>query len=108
MIMLLALLGVPPTVGFVGKALVFMSLSFGSLWWLALVMIVATGISTGYYLRITALMFMKEPNGEFSLSLSGAEKLLIMLITIGVVLLGAVPIILWSFVSASAENLFMR
>ena len=108
MIMLLALLGVPPTVGFVGKALVFMSLSFGSLWWLAFVMIVATGISTGYYLRITALMFMKEPTGEFSLSISGTEKVLIMLITISIVLLGAVPIILWSFVSASAENLFMR
>ncbi|RMH07660.1 MAG: NADH-quinone oxidoreductase subunit N, partial [Aquificota bacterium] len=44
MLMLFALLGVPPTVGFVAKALVFMSLSFAELWWLAFVMIVATGI----------------------------------------------------------------
>ncbi|MEN3028498.1 MAG: NADH-quinone oxidoreductase subunit N [Aquificaceae bacterium] len=108
MVLLLALLGIPPTVGFVGKALIFMALSFEGLWWLALVMIVATGISTGYYLRITALMFMKEQNSYFSPSVSAGEKLLIILITLGVVLLGATPIILWKFVSLSAENLFVR
>jgi NADH-quinone oxidoreductase subunit N len=108
MLMLLALLGVPPTVGFVGKALVFMSLSSGSLWWLAFVMIVATGISTGYYLRITALMFMRNPSTNLQLALTGWEKALIALLTVGLVLLGAVPIILWGFISPSAENLFVR
>ncbi|MCX7990079.1 MAG: NADH-quinone oxidoreductase subunit N [Aquificaceae bacterium] len=108
MVLLLALLGIPPTVGFVGKALVFMALSFEGLWWLALVMVVATGISTGYYLRITALMFMKEQNGSFNPSTSASERLLMVLITLGVVLLGATPIILWKFVSLSAENLFAR
>ena len=108
MVMLLALLGVPPTVGFVGKALVFMSLSFERLWWLALVMIIATGISTGYYLRITVLMFMKEQTNSLNLSVSPVEKFLILLFSLALVLLGAVPIILWSFVSPSAENLFMR
>lgn len=108
MVMLLALLGIPPTVGFVGKALVFMSLSFERLWWLALVMIIATGISTGYYLRITVLMFMKEQTNSLNLSVSQVEKFLILLFSLALVLLGAVPIILWSFVSPSAENLFMR
>ncbi|MCX8164426.1 MAG: NADH-quinone oxidoreductase subunit N [Aquificaceae bacterium] len=108
MVILLALLGIPPTVGFVGKALVFMALSFEGLWWLAFIMIIATGISTGYYLRITALMFMKEPNHTFDLSISGGERALLLLITFGIVLLGAVPIILWNFVSLSAENLFVR
>lgn len=108
MVMLLALLGIPPTVGFVGKALVFMSLSFERLWWLALVMIIATGISTGYYLRITALMFMKEQVNSLNLSVSQVEKFLILLFSLALVLLGAVPIILWNFVSPSAENLFMR
>lgn len=108
MLMLLALLGVPPTVGFVGKALVFMALSFGKLWWLAFIMILSTGISTGYYLRITALMFMKEANGIYKYSFSNMEKLMIILITILIVLLGAVPIILWNYVSPSAENLFLR
>ncbi|MFN7065654.1 MAG: NADH-quinone oxidoreductase subunit N [Aquificaceae bacterium] len=108
MLMLFALLGIPPTVGFVGKALVFMALSFGELWWLALVMIIAVGISTGYYLRITALMFMREPSTDLALSISKGERFIILLITIAVVLLGALPIILWSFVSPSAENLFAR
>ncbi|MDW8096031.1 MAG: NADH-quinone oxidoreductase subunit N [Aquificaceae bacterium] len=108
MVILLALLGVPPTVGFVGKALVFMALSFEGLWWLAFIMIAATGISTGYYLRITALMFMKEVNGGLGLNASGLERSLLILIAVGVVLLGAVPIILWNFVSLSADNLFVR
>ncbi|RMH79521.1 MAG: NADH-quinone oxidoreductase subunit N [Acidobacteria bacterium] len=108
MVMLLALLGVPPTVGFVGKALIFMSLSYERLWWLAFVMIVATGISTGYYLRITALMFMKGSSKEIGLKVSNVEKGLIMLLTLLLAILGAVPIILWSLVSTSAENLFMR
>jgi len=47
-----ALLGIPPTVGFVGKTLVFMALSFDGLWWLAFVMILSTAISTGYYVRL--------------------------------------------------------
>jgi len=59
MIYMFALLGVPPTVGFVGKTLVFMALSFGKLWWLAFIMIVSTAISTGYYIRLVVLMFMK-------------------------------------------------
>lgn len=108
MVMLLALLGVPPTVGFVAKALVFMSLSFVELWWLAFVMIVATGISTGYYLRITALMFMKEPNRPHRLEVGVGEKMAIVVLALALVLLGAIPIILWSFVSPSAENLFAR
>ncbi|MFN3976781.1 MAG: NADH-quinone oxidoreductase subunit N [Aquificaceae bacterium] len=108
MLMLLALLGVPPTVGFVGKALVFMALSFGKLWWLAFVMILATGISTGYYLRLTALMFMRDSKERLNLNLSKVEVFTILLVAIAVVLLGALPIILWSFVSPSAENLFMR
>ncbi|MDQ7082003.1 MAG: NADH-quinone oxidoreductase subunit N [Aquificota bacterium] len=60
MVYMFALLGVPPTVGFVGKALVFMALSFDRLWWLAFVMILSTAISTGYYVRLVVLMFMKE------------------------------------------------
>ncbi|MCS7262905.1 MAG: NADH-quinone oxidoreductase subunit N, partial [Aquificaceae bacterium] len=103
MVLLLALLGVPPTVGFVGKALVFMALSFEELWWLAFAMIVATGISTGYYLKITALMFMEERREAFVPAPSTGEKVLLLLITAGVVLLGAVPIILWNLVSLSAS-----
>ncbi len=108
MLILFALLGVPPTVGFVGKALVFMALSFGKLWWLAFVMIVATGISTGYYLRIIALMFMRDSKERLNLNLSKGEVFTILSIVIAVVLLGALPIILWSFVSPSAETLFAR
>lgn len=108
MLVLLALLGVPPTVGFVGKALVFLSLSYEKLWWVAFVMIVATGISTGYYLRLIALMFMKEPVKDVEFQITPVEKVLLVFLSVLVVLLGAVPIFLWSLVSPSAEILFKR
>ncbi|WP_340695459.1 NADH-quinone oxidoreductase subunit N [Hydrogenobacter thermophilus] len=108
MIFMFSLLGVPPTVGFVGKALVFMALSFDKLWWLAFVMILATGISTGYYVRLVVLTFMKEGNRSIHVKSSFAERLVLLILTLSVVFLGAVPIIIWSFASQSADMLFKR
>jgi NADH-quinone oxidoreductase subunit N len=109
MVYMFALLGLPPTVGFVGKALVFMSLSFDRLWWLALIMIISTGISTGYYVRLVVLMYMKEKDKEVSLPSKGRfETLSLLALTLATVVLGMFPAIVWEFISSSAEALFMR
>ncbi|QWK20150.1 MAG: NADH-quinone oxidoreductase subunit N [Hydrogenobacter thermophilus] len=108
MIFMFSLLGVPPTVGFVSKALIFTTLSFDRLWWLAFIMILATGISTGYYVRLVVLTFMKENSKPFQVKSSLAERIVLIVLTLSVVFLGAVPIIIWSFVSPSAEMLFKR
>ena len=108
MLLLLALLGVPPTVGFVAKALVFLSLVYKSLWWLAIVMVIATGISTGYYLRLVAVMFMRKSERDVEISMGMSEALVIGLLSVSVVLLGLLPMFLWDIVSPSAELLFRR
>ncbi len=105
---LLALLGVPPTVGFVAKALVFMALSFKELWLLAFTMIIATGISTGYYLRLVAVMFMRNREGHVQVELSRGESLMLALLSAAVLLLGTLPMIIWDVVSPSTEVLFRR
>ncbi|WP_448588505.1 NADH-quinone oxidoreductase subunit N [Thermocrinis sp.] len=105
---LFSLLGVPPTVGFVIKALVFMSLSFENLWWVAILMILSVGISTGYYLRLVVLMYMKEAEKRVSLQLTGFEKLSMAVLAVSLVLLGILPMILWDYISPTSDLLFRR
>ena len=109
MVFLLALLGVPPTVGFFGKTLIFMALSHDGLWWLALIIIISTAISTGYYVRLVVLMYMKEREKEVVIKeRSYLETASLALLTVLTVLLAVVPSALWGLISPSAEILFQR
>ena len=62
-IAMLALAGVPGTVGFVGKFQLIHALVDGDYTWLAIVLVVGAMISLGYYLRVVATMWMSsEPS----------------------------------------------
>ncbi|WP_461832581.1 NADH-quinone oxidoreductase subunit N [Aquifex sp.] len=107
LVYMIALLGVPPTVGFVGKALVFMALSFDKLWWLAFIMILSTAVSTGYYIRLVVLMYMHKNEKELKVEgINPLESLSLVMLTVGSVLLGVFPSIIWFLIKASAESLF--
>lgn len=57
----LSLIGIPLTVGFVGKLyLVRPALESGYVW-LAIILVLNAAISAGYYLRVVGEMFLKEP-----------------------------------------------
>src|SRR6185436_1569447 len=59
-IAMLALAGVPATAGFVGKVFLIDALVTGDYAWLAIVLVVGSMISLGYYLRVVATMWMRE------------------------------------------------
>lgn len=61
---MLSLAGVPPTIGFVGKLLLFKAAVDAGLVNLALVGILGSIISVGYYLRVVYFLWMKEPTRE--------------------------------------------
>ncbi len=77
---MLSLAGLPPTVGFIGKFLVFRAAVDAGLVGLALIGVLGSLISVGYYLRVVYVLWMKEPVREVSLVpedlLSGAAFLL--------------------------------
>ncbi|HEX2758392.1 MAG TPA: proton-conducting transporter membrane subunit [Thermoanaerobaculia bacterium] len=77
---MLSLAGLPPTVGFIGKFLVFRAAVDAGLVWLALIGVLGSLISVGYCLRVVYVLWMKEPVREVSLVpedlLSGAAFLL--------------------------------
>ncbi len=109
MVYMFALLGVPPTVGFVGKALVFMALSFDRLWWLAFIMILSTAISTGYYVRLVVLMFMKDREKEVRIPGGSLfEVVSLAFLTIMTIGLAVVPGVVWVLIESSTETLFAR
>ncbi|HIQ31269.1 MAG TPA: NADH-quinone oxidoreductase subunit N [Aquifex aeolicus] len=109
MVYMLALLGVPPTVGFVGKTLVFMALSMDELWWVAFAIIVSTAVSTGYYVRLIVLMYMKDREKEVSVPRPAfAETLALVVLTVLTVGLAIFPEVLWSLIVPAWETLFVR
>jgi NADH-quinone oxidoreductase subunit N len=62
-ISMLALAGMPATVGFIGKLYLIEALVEGDYTWLAVFIAVGTMISLAYYLRVVAAMWMR-PGGE--------------------------------------------
>ena len=62
-ISMLALAGMPATVGFIGKLYLIEALVEGDYTWLAVFIAVGSMISLAYYLRVVAAMWMR-PGGE--------------------------------------------
>ena len=57
-IAMLALAGIPGTVGFIGKFQLIHALVDGDYTWLAIVLVIGSMISLGYYLRVVAAIWM--------------------------------------------------
>jgi NADH-quinone oxidoreductase subunit N len=58
---MLGLAGIPGTVGFIGKFQLISALVSGSYTWLAIVLVIGSMISLGYYLRVVATIWMRDP-----------------------------------------------
>ena len=63
-IAMLALAGVPGTVGFIGKFQLIHALVDGGYGWLAIVLVVGAMISLGYYLRVVAAVWMSPDSSR--------------------------------------------
>jgi NADH-quinone oxidoreductase subunit N len=57
-IAMLALAGIPATVGFIGKLYLISALVDGDYTWLGVVIVIGSMLSLGYYLRVVAVMWM--------------------------------------------------
>jgi len=60
-IAMLSLAGIPGTVGFIGKFQLIHALVNGDYTWLAIVLVLGSMISLGYYLRVIASIWMRSP-----------------------------------------------
>ena len=62
-IFLLALLGMPPTAGFVGKLYLFSAAIGRGFIWLGVIAVLNSVVAAYYYLRLIVYMYMREPEG---------------------------------------------
>jgi NADH-quinone oxidoreductase subunit N len=89
---MLSLGGIPPTIGFMGKLLIFRSAVDTGLIGLAIVGVLSSAAGVYYYLRVVVYMFMRPvPEGAHALERNWATELTLVLTTAAVVVLGILP-----------------
>lgn len=98
--LLLSLIGIPPTAGFLGKLILFRAAIDGGFLWLALVMVLNSTISVPYYYRIVKNMYLKDDDAV-SEPLPGrlGSRLALGLTVVGTLILGIFPDPLIRFLS---------
>lgn len=87
----ISLLGIPPTVGFMSKAVVFSAAINSGLLWLAVVGVINTVVSAFYYLRIIRAVYFEEPEDDSRITADVPVIFATSVAVAGVALFGAVP-----------------
>ena len=90
-ILLLSLIGVPPTAGFLGKFTLFRAATGGGFLWLALLMVLNSVISVPYYFGIIRNMYLKEAESPAPLPTRLGVKVALAITVAGVFVLGLFP-----------------
>jgi NADH-quinone oxidoreductase subunit N len=89
---MISLAGIPGTVGFIGKLMVFSSAVEAGFIPLAILGVLMSAVSVYYYLRIPVLMYMREPAGEAPrMELSTGEGFVLIVCAVAVLYLGIYP-----------------
>lgn len=63
-VFMLSFIGLPPTLGLVGKVYLFSAVMQGGFYWLAIIGVLTSMISAYYYLRVVVMMYMREGQPE--------------------------------------------
>ncbi len=66
MVCMFSLIGLPPTAGFFGKYYLFTAVIQQGFAWLAIIGIINSILSVYYYLRVVVVMYMKEPQNDWT------------------------------------------
>lgn len=91
LIFLLALAGIPPMAGFLGKYFIFLSLIEAKRYGLAIFATLYVAVALYYYMRMTAMMFMKEPATEEPLALSLGVRVAFCITALATLAIGFYP-----------------
>ena len=90
-VFLLSLAGIPPTAGFVGKVVVFGAAISADRWVLALIGTLAAVAGAFFYLRLVAIMAMRDPEGQDIADTAPAPRMALAVPALAVVVLGVIP-----------------
>ncbi|MXX92246.1 MAG: NADH-quinone oxidoreductase subunit N [Chloroflexi bacterium] len=88
---LLSLLGMPPTVGFMAKAVIFSTAVDQGLIWLAVVAVVNTVVAAYYYLRVVGVIMFGESDDADPIKPGAGELAAVSIGVAGALVFGIVP-----------------
>ncbi len=88
---LLSLLGMPPTVGFMAKAVIFSTAVDQGLLWLAVVAVVNTVVAAYYYLRVVGVIMFGQSDDADPIKPGAGELAAVSVGVAGALLFGIVP-----------------
>ncbi|WP_257452250.1 NADH-quinone oxidoreductase subunit N [Archangium lipolyticum] len=89
---MLSLAGIPPTVGFIGKLILFQAAVDAGLVGLTIIAVLSSAAGAYYYLRVVVYMYMRPvPEGAHTLERNWMTELALVLSTVAVVLMGIMP-----------------
>ncbi|MFW9847770.1 MAG: NADH-quinone oxidoreductase subunit N [Candidatus Thorarchaeota archaeon] len=104
-ILMISLMGIPPTAGFWPKLLVFMSTAEVGLWWLGLIGFLNVVFSLGYYLRVLKVIYFGEPTSTEKISLPRIPMFAVFLCTISMIVFFIYPVTIINLANAAAAVL---
>tara|TARA_B100001750_G_scaffold214490_1_gene197662 strand:+ start:1 stop:789 length:789 start_codon:yes stop_codon:yes gene_type:complete len=90
-IAMISLIGLPPTVGFMGKFYLFSVALENQMTWLVLIGVVNSVVSSYYYLRIVKALYSSKKQTYGNIPIMGGISIVAILCTIGIVVLGIYP-----------------
>ena len=103
---LLSLAGIPATAGFVGKFFLFKAALEKGLYALAIIGVLNSLVSIGYYLKVVYVLYMRDPvEDEGPPALAPADRLALALCAAGILVLGVFPSFLWELARRAAATL---
>ena len=105
-ILMLSLAGLPLTVGFYSKILLFQSAVVAGMWWLALIGVLNSVFSLGYYLRVMKFMYMEEPKDDSKLNLPLVPMIAVAICVIAVIALFIFPNVILDYAFQAAQLFF--
>jgi NADH-quinone oxidoreductase subunit N len=105
-LLLLSLLGLPITAGFLGKFYVFNAALESNLVWLAILLAINSVIGAYYYLRVIVVMYMREPAGEVAAEpVPWTLSAVLWIAAAGTVYAGLMPARIIDFAAKAALNI---
>ena len=102
---LLSLLGMPPTVGFMAKVIVFGSALNANLAWLAIIGVVNTVIAAYYYLRVIRAIVFEDPADTSPIKADMPVLVATSVAAVGAGVLGIAPFLLLEFAESALSIL---
>ncbi|HLW52668.1 MAG TPA: NADH-quinone oxidoreductase subunit N [Candidatus Angelobacter sp.] len=111
-VFMLSLIGIPGTVGFLGKYYVFTAALSANgphqpaLVWLAIIGVINSAVASYYYLRLIVMMYMREPElEEAPAHASATMRLGLVIAAVATIYLGVIPGRVQDYATAGALNL---